>query len=106
MGPVFNTSNNTAQALTIAFVAITYAPGIPLLMPCACLSFYLFFTIDKWLISRFYHRPPRISEGVINRVLEFLPYAGIIRLAFACWMLSDPQFYLMLSNTTGNILTV
>jgi len=89
VGPVFETSYATAQALTLVFFTMTFATGLPLLIPLSCIAFAGFFTVDKFLISRFYHRPPKISEGVIRTAIAFLPMAALLRLAMACWMLSS-----------------
>ena len=89
VGPVFETSYLTANVLTLVFFAMTYATGLPLLIPMLMVSLIIYFNCDKMLLCRFYHRPARISEGVIETVIHFLPYAEIIRLAFGIWMYGD-----------------
>lgn len=93
VGPVFETSYATAQSLALAFFAMTFASGLPLLMPLASVAFTVFFTVDKFLICRFYQRPPKISEGVIRATIALLPVAALIRLAVACWMLSTRNWF-------------
>lgn len=98
VGPIFETSYATAQSLALLFFAMTFATGIPLLIPLACIAFTMFFTVDKFLICRFYQRPPKISEGVIRSAITLLPFAAILRLAIACWMLSARDIF------TSNII--
>lgn len=90
VGPVFDSTLHQAQLLTILFFAMTYGAGVPVLMLLCCMSFLLFFRLDKVLFCRYYQRPPFTGDGVMKFVLSSLPYAALIRLLFACWMLSAP----------------
>jgi len=89
VGPIFDSTTHTAQLLTLLFFAMTFAPGLPLMMPLCCFTFIMYFRIDKMLLCRFYQRPPQLGDSAIRVVISLLPYAAIIRLAFACWMFSN-----------------
>jgi hypothetical protein len=93
VGPVFDATTHTAQLLTLLFFAMMFAPGLPLLMPLCCLTFVMYFRVDKLLLCRFYQKPPQIGDGSIRIVLNFLPYAGLIRLSFALWMFSCGEIF-------------
>lgn len=67
--------------------------GIPLLMPLCTLVFFIYFNVDKLLLLRYYHKPPKMGDAVMRVVLYFLPWACVIRLAIACWMLSNHQLF-------------
>jgi len=86
VGPVFDSTDHTAQLLILLFFAMTFAPGLPLLMPLMCLVFSLYFRVDKFLLCRHYQKPPQLGPSAIKVVTAYLPYAAIIRLAVACWM--------------------
>lgn len=93
VGDVFDATTHTAQLLTLLFFAMAFAPGLPLLMPLCCFAFVLYFRIDKMLLCRFFQKPPQIGDGSIRLVLKYLPYAALIRLAFALWMFSAPSVF-------------
>jgi hypothetical protein len=44
-------------------------------------------------LLRFNQKPPKVSEKAIRLVLSCLPYVCIVRLAFACWMLSNNDIF-------------
>ena len=92
VGPVFETSFSSANVLTLVFFAMTYACGLPLLMPLLAFTLILFFNLDKLMICRFNHKPARISVGIIQTIVYLLPYAEIIRLAFGIWMYGNDAF--------------
>lgn len=91
VGPVFDSTDHTAQLLTLLFFSMTFAPGLPLLMPLCCFTFVLYFRVDKLLLCRYYQAPPHIGDATIRLVVHLLPIAAIVRLGFACWMLSCPD---------------
>jgi hypothetical protein len=62
-------------------------------MPLCALVFFIYFHVDKMLLLRHYHKPPKMGDAVMRVVLDFLPWAAIIRLAIACWMLSNYQLF-------------
>ena len=89
VGPVFDSTTHTAQLLTLLFFAMTFAPGLPLLMPLCCFAFILYFRIDKYLLCRFYQKPPHYGDAAIRIVISQLPWAAVLRLAIGCWMLGN-----------------
>lgn len=91
VGPVFDSTDHTAQLLTLLFFSMTFAPGLPLLMPLCCFAFALYFRVDKLLLCRYYQAPPHVGDATIRLVVHLLPVAAIIRLGFACWMFSCPD---------------
>jgi hypothetical protein len=130
LGNVFDVTSNTAQLQALLFFAMTYAPGpssppppshgvtgIPLLMPFCAFVFFIYFNVDKLLLLRHYHKPPKMGDAVMRVrlppspltlnlpqvVLDFLPWAAVLRLVIACWMLSNYQLFpdskLLISKT-------
>jgi len=91
VGPVFDATENIAQMLLLIFLAMTYAPGEPIFMPLMCLTAWLYLSVDKYLLLRYYEKPPIVSDGLIRMALSILTYATIFRLAFACWMFGNPE---------------
>jgi hypothetical protein len=89
VGPVFDSTDHSAQLLTLLFFAMMYAPGLPLLMPLCMFAFTLYFRVDKLLLCRFYQKPPNIGTAAIRQVIMYLPFAAVLRLGFGVWMLGN-----------------
>lgn len=83
---------------------MTYAPGLPLLMPMACISSIMFFVGDKILLLRYYQKPPHISEQAMRIVLSTLPYAVLIRLSVAIWMFGNTKIFSSNNNNYFDII--
>ena len=77
-----------ALLLTLLFFTMMYAPGLPLLTPLCSLAFALIFRADKLNVCRYRRKPPVTGDAVFSLLLSLLPLAGMLRLAFACWMFS------------------
>jgi len=86
LGPYFHSTGHYAHLLAMTFFAMMYGPSIPLFMPLMSATFAVYFYFDKLLLCRYYQRPPHMSDGACRMVLSILPYAGLLRLAMACWM--------------------
>lgn len=93
VGPVFDTSINYAHFLSMFFFAMTYATGLPIMMPLAFAALSIVFFVDRLMLLRFNQKPPQMGDEVMQIVLKLLPFAGIIRLAFGCWMYSSPDIF-------------
>lgn len=93
VGPVFDTSINYAHFLSMFFFAMTYATGLPIMMPMALAALSVVFLVDRLMLLRFNQKPPQMGDEVMQIVLKVLPFAGIIRLAFGCWMYSSPDIF-------------
>jgi len=90
--PYFNPAAQSGHLLAVMFFAMTFASGLPFIIPLACIGFLMSFVLDKWLYCRYYRRPNPLvdsSEEPMMAVISILPYAAFMRLAFACWMLSS-----------------
>jgi hypothetical protein len=93
VGPVFDTSINYAHFLSMFFFAMTYATGLPIMMPMAFAALTVVFLVDRLMLLRFNQKPPQMGDEVMQIILKVLPFAGIIRLAFGCWMYSSPDIF-------------
>jgi hypothetical protein len=100
VGQVFDSTDHTAQLLTLLFFAMMYSPGLPLLMPLCCFAFTLYFRVDKYLLCRYYQKPPHIGDEAMRLVVSYLPYAAVIRLGFACWMYGNTEILVTSSSAS------
>jgi hypothetical protein len=91
VGPYFSPTLNTAKLMALFFFTMMYAPGLPLLVPLCFLTFFMYFRSQKYLMLRYYMMPDPMGDGVMKYTLSLLPFAAILRLAMACWMLSNPN---------------
>ena len=86
VGPLFDSSINNAHFVSMLFFSMTYASGLPLLMPMAFVALTVLFHVDRLLLLRFNRKPPHMGASIMKIILKALPFAAIIRLSFACWM--------------------
>ena len=89
VGGRFDSCLHTAKLLALLFFAMTFAPGLPLLMPLCFLSFVLMFRVDKLLLLRYFRRPSFSDNKIMVFVLHLLPFAAVLRLAMGVWMFSS-----------------
>jgi hypothetical protein len=71
VGDVFDSTDHAAQLLTLLFFAMIYSSGLPLLIPLCCFAFILYFRVDKFLVCRYFQKPPNIGDAVIRRLLTY-----------------------------------
>ena len=93
VGPVFPSSMNNAYFLSMLFFSMTYACGLPLLIPMAFILFSILFHVDRLLLLRYNRKPPHMGDGTMKIILRILPFAAIIRLCFSCWMLGNSEIF-------------
>ena len=103
IGPVFSPTTNTAEMLLLTFFAMTFAAGIPIMMPLIFLAYVIYFFMDKMLFIHYYKTPAHLDDGVTRVILSAMPWAAIIRCAFSCWMYGNENlFYGMGSSSDGS----
>ena len=107
VGPVFDPSVSNAYFLSVLFFAMTYSAGLPIMMPMACIALNVLRFMDRLLLLRLNIKPPQMGDEVMQLTLKILPFAAIIRLTFAIWMMScsdvfdTHQSYLLSSSDYG-----
>lgn len=93
VGPRFDVTERYPQLLNILFFAMTYSTGMPLMLLFALLFFSLSYLVDRFLLLRFYRRPPQRDERLQRTVNRILPYALLVHLAMAVWMLGSTELF-------------
>ena len=68
-GPEFDPTVNTAELLLLTFFSMTFAAGIPIMMPLACVTFVTYFFVEKMLFLHYYKTPSHLDDGVTRVVL-------------------------------------
>jgi hypothetical protein len=90
-GPRFDVTNRYPAILVMLFFSMTYSSGLPVMLVFALMAFSLSYVVDRYLLLRFYKRPPQRDERLQRKVVDFLPYALLLHLSFAVWMFGNPQ---------------
>lgn len=86
VGPEFDLASRYAHLFTIIFTSFMYSGGIPLLNCTCCASFFFIFWVDKFLLLRYYSKPPRYSSELNSHLLKTLPFAAILHCGFSLYM--------------------
>lgn len=89
LGPPFHLHLRYAQVMVTYFVAMMYGMGIPILMPVACVSFYVTYLFDKAMFIKYYRHPPGYSHAISFSASKLLVYGIVLHVCFALWMFSD-----------------
>ena len=86
IGPEFDLAVKYAIILNLIFSCFLYSGGIPLLNCfCFCGLFVIYWT-DKYLILRYYRKPPVYNETLNTQAVNYLPLCVIFHCAFALYM--------------------
>jgi hypothetical protein len=68
-----------------------FCGGVPLLLPIAAVGFALMYKLDKFLLLRFYRRPPQYDASLGEHAASLLPWALVLHLLFSTWMYGDAR---------------
>jgi len=79
--------------LTIVFFVVTFSPGLPILMPLGAAFCFVIYWIDKWLLLRFYKKPPAFTCKINTKAFEILPYAILCHAIIALFVYTSPDIY-------------
>ena len=110
VGARFHTPPRYPLVITMVVVSLVYSAGLPMLLPLAAFGFILQYAVDKWMLLRFYRKPPAYDEGMTRLLLTIMPWATLIHFGFATWQFSSgglpsaylsPQLIQYVSNLVG-----
>lgn len=77
--------------LTVIFVCFMYSSGIPILYPLACVYFGLIYICDKYMLFRWYKKPPVLDGHIALNTLEWFKYAMVFHVVFGAIMYSSSE---------------
>lgn len=101
-GPFFLYSENYAQHMATFFTTLTFATGLPLLYPIACINYFIGYFVDKYLFIHLYRTPPRLDGRLGREVLSMVPWAIVLHLGTSIWMLGQPELF----TTAGTLASI
>ncbi|KAA0158474.1 hypothetical protein FNF31_05415 [Cafeteria roenbergensis] len=82
-----------ASIVNQIFVCITFATGMPLLVPVAAVFAMVFFSMHRCLFVNSYRTPASTSEILSKKMTAFLPAAAVLHAFLGAWMLSNPEVF-------------
>jgi len=86
VGPEFDLAVKYAVVLNLVFSCFLYSGGMPLLN-CFCFLGLLFiYWTDKYLVLRYYKKPPVYNETLNTQAVNFLPLSVIFHCAVSLYM--------------------
>eukprot|EP00753_Platysulcus_tardus_P018673 PLAT7004.19.p1 GENE.PLAT7004.19~~PLAT7004.19.p1 ORF type:complete len:1050 (+),score=341.53 PLAT7004.19:205-3150(+) len=104
--PPFELALRYPEILNTVFVALFYSSGMPILLLLAAIAVFVTFWTDKYLLLRFYKRPPQYDETLSQVTAGILPSALAMHLAIACWMYGNNDVIKSLPLDVGLVTNV
>ena len=89
VGPRFDITERYPLILNMIFFSFMYSSGLPMMLVFALGAFCLSYVVDRFMLLRFYKRPPQRDERLQRKVTQVLPYALLLHLSIAIWMLGN-----------------
>ncbi len=92
-GYEFTLWDRYAYILSITYFVVTFSPGLPMLMPLGALFCLIIYWIDKYMLLRFYKKPPAYTAKVNTKAFDILPYCVLLHSILALFVYTAPDVY-------------
>lgn len=89
VGPTFDMATRLGYVLNTCACTLVFSSGLPILIPCAMLSFFISYWVDKYMILRFYKKPPQMKSTTIIRAIATLPFVILLHFIISFLTLGD-----------------
>jgi RNA recognition motif-containing protein len=93
IGPEFTIEVHTAVNLNIVFTCFLYSSGMPIMNFICFFALLIRYWVEKWLVLRYYRKPPIYKEEINNRALSILPFAGMLHCLFGLYMYGTEDIF-------------
>lgn len=87
-GSEFRLSERYAQLMSMIFTSLMFSAGMPLLVPLAACFCYVVYNEAKLTLIRHCKKPPEYDEAMAELFSRIVPWASVMKLLLAGWMLS------------------
>jgi len=94
IGPEFEMIPKYALALNTIFVTLFYCSGMPILLFFGAASLFLQYWVEKYLLLRFYSRPPQYNHDINTITLRIIPLALIFHLALGIYTYGSEDIFM------------
>jgi len=105
MGPFSDPSVRISQLFNTIFVCFTFSTGLPLMIPVAASSVFLFYWVDKTLFMWYFRKPPHYSIKLQQTMSALLPGALLLHLGVGIWMLTASGGFSISGSVVGTAVT-
>ena len=78
-----------SNMLIVLSLVLFYSSGIPILYPMAALFFLITYMTDKWLLLRYYRKPPKFNCYLARKTLVWFKYMLVLHVIGAILMFSN-----------------
>lgn len=99
-GPDYIIHFKLSGILNVTYVTMFYGLGLPLLFPIALLSYFIFWSVERFQIAYTYKKPPHLDKRITENALQALSYSPLLFLFNSFWILSNRQIF---GNTVNKI---
>lgn len=89
-GPDYFIFFKYAFILKMILFSALYGSTIPIVFPINFLAFLNMYFTERYLLAKFYRKPPVIDKRVSTQVIKELTPAVLLGFMFAFWMLGEP----------------
>lgn len=101
-GADFDLATRNSFVLNVVFTCFLYSGGMPILNIICCLTMFVLYWVDKFLILNHYSRPPMYNHLMHERALHYLPYAIIFHCAFSLYMYGATDIFPVSFDSSGD----
>lgn len=91
--PEWHLSLKLAQCLTVIFVVIMYAGGMPALYLVGFIYCIVTYWVEKWVLLKGSSKPPKYSHRPIARGLYLIPVAVFFHVVLTLWMYGNQNLF-------------
>lgn len=92
-GPDFIIHFRYAAVLNVTYVTMLYGPGLPILFPIAALSYFIYYSVERYGLAYTYEMPPAMDDMMTRNALNLLAYSPLLLLLNGYWMFSNRQIF-------------
>ena len=88
-GPQFDMATRLGYVLNTCACTLFFSSGLPILVPMAMVSFLVSFCVDKYMILRYYKKPPQTKSTTIVNAFATLPAVVLMHFIISLLTLGD-----------------
>lgn len=91
--PEFDVARRYSTLLSVSFVALSFSPAVPALVPLAALGLLLRYWFDKVALLRLLGKPSKDLVPLASLALAVVPWAAVCALAVGAWTFSAADVF-------------
>lgn len=92
-GPNFYISNSLSQIMTTVFANYMYSSGMPFLNVICFITLILSYWCNKYLLLRYYRRPPQYTDNINSILVRYLPCAVLLHSVIGLYAYGSAEIF-------------